>query len=139
MCCKSEAEVMVEIDGPEGPYYLSSAGTIGEPCRLAVRDRGDRRAHLHLDVALDRRLRRAAAFFAPNEVHRRARLAVLGVDDREREHLAFICAVAAPRGHADGPAVSGHLVIWMHRIHGRREFDELAPAFPLELAADDSH
>src|SRR5205823_4195482 len=56
MCCKSEAEVMVEIDGPEGPYYLSSAGTIGEPCRLAVRDRGDRRAHLHLDVALDRRL-----------------------------------------------------------------------------------
>src|SRR5882672_9433452 len=117
----------------------SSMRSVGQARGLAVWDGRDRRAHLRLDVALDRRLRRAAAFFAPDERHRRARLAVLGVDDREREHLAFVRAVAAPGGHADGPAVPRHLVIWMHRIDSRREFDELAPALPLELAADDPH
>src|SRR6516162_1679018 len=59
----------------------------------------DDRAHLHLLVPLDRRLSRAAVFLTPHERHFRARLGVLWIEHRERQHLALVGAVADPRGH----------------------------------------
>src|SRR5262249_34764301 len=68
---------------------------------VRVRHRADDRAHLRLHVRLDGRLRRAAALLAPDERDLGARLRVLRIDDREREHLPLVRAVADPPREPD--------------------------------------
>ena len=63
---------------------------------LAVRHRADRRADLHLHVALDRRLRRAAVLLAPHEGDA---LAWLGLRTRSEGGRALVASV-----RSDGPA-----------------------------------
>src|SRR2546422_339672 len=78
---------------------------------LAIRNRTDRRPDFDLLVALDCRFRRTAAFFAPNERELSAHFTVFVIDDAQREHCAFVEAVAAECGQADHFAVLQYLVI----------------------------
>src|SRR5688572_24311086 len=71
---------------------------------LDVRRRSHGCADLHLPMTLDRRLRGAAVFLAPYEADLGARLRIVGLQHRDREHLALVRAVADPGRHADGPA-----------------------------------
>ena len=68
---------------------------IGFTRLLAVGRRADRHVHIELLVALDRRFLSAAVFLAPDQREIGARFGVLLLDKAEREHLAFVEAVAA--------------------------------------------
>src|SRR5262249_2489641 len=59
-----------------------------------VRHRADRSPNLDLLVPLDRGFPRAASRFAPNDLHVRTDLNV-GINDAERQHRAFVVAIAA--------------------------------------------
>src|SRR5688572_18621203 len=114
------------------------AGVFG-PGDFAVWHRADGRPHLHLFVPLDRRLGGAAVFLAPDEGHFVADRRVLRLENRQRQHLAGVGAVAHPGRDTDSPAVLRHLVVGVHRVDGRGELDELGAMVALELAADRPH
>src|SRR6185295_13569202 len=74
---------------------------VGRARGLAIGCGLHRGADLHLLVAFDRGLRRAAAVLAPDDADLGAGLRVLHVQAGEREHRALVEAVARVRRHAD--------------------------------------
>src|SRR6476619_3387468 len=118
-CCRS--------DGRLRPPALG----VRRACNLAVRARADDRADLDLHVALDDRLRRAAALLAPDDRDLVAELHVV-VHDRKREHRALVVAVAGERRHPDGVVADHHAVVRPRRVVREREVDVLGRVALLE-------
>ena len=111
------------------------AGRVRRARDLRVRARADDRAELDLHVPLDHRLRRAAAFLAPDERHLGAELDV-GVDDRQREHRALVVRVAGEGRDADQRAVVQHLVVRPRRVVRQWQVDVLGRGALVEERAE---
>ena len=93
---------------------------IGDACNLGVRDSGNSCSDFSLPVALDRRFRRPAIFFAPNDRDLCAHLAVLVIHNGQRDHGAFIIGVAGVGGYADGFALFQNFIEWKRGIVRQR-------------------
>ena len=98
---RSDADpVLRRVDALEGLRARAqacdapAARCVGRAYRFDVGDRTDDSADLDLHVGLDGRLRSASVFLSPDERHVGAGLRVLGVQDREGQHLALVRAVA---------------------------------------------
>src|SRR5262245_8711751 len=83
---------------------------IGLPRLPAVGRRPDCHAHFQLVVTLDRRFPRAASFLAPGKRELGTPLGVLLLDEAERQHLAFVEAVAAEHRRTDNRSAAHHCV-----------------------------
>src|SRR5438445_648111 len=80
--------------------FLTRSPTVGVRLSglLAVGHRPDSGPNFNLPVTLDRRFGRSAAFLAPNEHDLSAGRAVFVFEDTQRQHRAFVEAVAAESG-----------------------------------------
>src|SRR6185295_20213559 len=90
---------------------LSLMRPIRDARDLGVGRSGNRSANFGLRVPFDGRLRRSAAFFAPDERNFGAGHAVRDIHHRQRDHRALIESVAGICGQSDGFPVLQHLVI----------------------------
>src|SRR3984957_2611181 len=78
--------------------FAPAAGRVSLAHHFDIRRRADNGAHLSLRVPLDRWFGRTAVLLAPDENHFGAGFGVLGIEHRERQHLAFVGGVPDPRG-----------------------------------------
>src|SRR5579862_4142842 len=93
-----------------------SVWPIGDACNFSVGDSSDSCPDFSLPVTLDRGFRRPAIFFAPDDRDLGTHLAVLVINDAQRDHRAFIIGVASVGGHADRFPVLHYLIEWKRGI-----------------------